>query len=74
MRDPRLAELAEVAFPRHYGEVRSHEAIGFRRPFEIYCLDPHLFSGESIQEAWRGTVVMARDLFPESIGNQSQRS
>jgi putative transposase len=44
-----LAEEVE-AFLQLYNEVRPHEAIGFRRPLEIYRLDPHLFSEESVQE------------------------
>ena len=46
------AELAEEveAFLRLYNEVRPHEAIGFRRPLDIYRSDPHLFLGESVQQ------------------------
>ena len=55
-----LAEEVE-AFLRLHNEVRPHEAIGFKRPLEIYLLEPHLFWGESVQETWRGTLLMRHD-------------
>jgi putative transposase len=47
------AELAEEveAFLHLYSSVRPHEALDFRRPLEIYLEDPHLFWGESVQDA-----------------------
>ena len=44
-----LAEEVE-AFLDLYNTVRPHEAIGFKRPLDIYLQEPHLFSGESVQE------------------------
>jgi len=56
----KLAQELE-AFLQLYNKVRPHEALGFRRPREIYRLDPHLFSEENVQED------LTRDPLPRDI-------